>query len=100
MLKKVQMRGGARRPHARRSRSTLSVRPRAPYLRRWAFFSILLAVEPERGRSVAVVEAGVRRVVLHRRVPGSGEAGSIEIDVVLLLSGVLMDVEDDPAPRL
>ena len=30
MLKKVQMRGGARRPHARRSRSTLSVRPRAP----------------------------------------------------------------------
>src|SRR5213594_474330 len=30
MLKKVQMRGGARRPHARRSLSTLSVRPRAP----------------------------------------------------------------------
>src|SRR6185369_16622891 len=42
MLKKVQMRGGARRPHAKRSLSTLSVRPRAPYLRRWAFFSILL----------------------------------------------------------
>src|SRR6266508_3341017 len=41
MLKKVQIRGGARRPHARRSLSTLSVRPRAPYLRRWAFFSIL-----------------------------------------------------------
>src|SRR5688500_15729158 len=30
MLKKVQMRGGAQRPHARRSRSTLSGRPRAP----------------------------------------------------------------------
>src|SRR4029453_10727481 len=30
MLKKVQMRGGARRPHARRTLCTLSVRPRAP----------------------------------------------------------------------
>src|SRR5438445_11230125 len=29
-LKKVQLRGGAREPHARRSLSTLSVRPRAP----------------------------------------------------------------------
>ena len=63
MLKKVQMRGGARRPHATRSLSgslalarifgfarlaygsgspIVSVRPRAPYLRRWAFSSILL----------------------------------------------------------
>src|SRR6266545_5446837 len=46
MLKKVQMRGGARWPHARRL-ATLSVRPRAPYLRRWAFFSILLSGPPE-----------------------------------------------------
>src|SRR6266849_1042819 len=30
LLKKAQMRGGARRQHARRSLSTLSVRPRAP----------------------------------------------------------------------
>src|SRR5215510_9994642 len=30
MLKKVQMRGGARRPHARRTLCTLSVRARAP----------------------------------------------------------------------
>ena len=30
LLKKVQMRGGARRPHARRTPCTLSVRPRAP----------------------------------------------------------------------
>src|SRR5712692_11423775 len=29
-IKKVQMRGGARRPHARRTPCTLSVRPRAP----------------------------------------------------------------------
>ena len=29
-LKRVQMRGGARRPHARRTLRTLSVRPRAP----------------------------------------------------------------------
>src|SRR5574341_726530 len=35
------MRGGARRPHARRTIFPLSVRPRAPYLRRWAFFSSL-----------------------------------------------------------
>src|SRR5678815_5076339 len=59
-----------------------------------------LAVEPERRRSVAVVEAGVRRVILHRRVPGSHDARGVEIDVVLLLSGILMDVEDDPAARL
>src|SRR6185436_19332767 len=30
LARKVQMRGGARGPHARRSLSTLSVRPRAP----------------------------------------------------------------------
>src|SRR4029453_7486899 len=63
MLKKVQMRGGARRPHARRSlvrgvrghvwapqtkvrRSDnlaryVARRPRAPYLRRWAFIGSL-----------------------------------------------------------
>ena len=35
------MRGGARRPHARRTFCTLSVRPRAP-TKRWAFFSSLL----------------------------------------------------------
>ena len=61
-LKKVQMRGGARRPGARRSLSgslplasisgfarlafgsgspSVSARTRAPYLRRWAFFSLL-----------------------------------------------------------
>src|SRR6266849_9497223 len=38
LLKKVQMRGGARRPHARRTPCTLSVRPRAPI------------VEPLKGR--------------------------------------------------
>src|SRR6266542_2218060 len=37
------MRGGARGPHARRILCTSSVRPRAPYLRRWAFFSSLLS---------------------------------------------------------
>src|SRR6266545_1968534 len=45
LLKKVQMQGGARGPHARRTLCTLSVRPRAPYLRRWAFFSSLLGLE-------------------------------------------------------
>src|SRR6185295_5779450 len=70
MLKRVQMRGGARRPHARRSRVRgvrghvwaprtkvrpsdnlaryVARRPRAPYLRRWAFFSILLDALEER----------------------------------------------------
>ena len=38
-LKRVQLRGGAREPHAKRTPCTLSVRPRAPYLRKWALFS-------------------------------------------------------------
>ena len=41
LLKRVQMRGGARRPHARRTPCTLSVRPRRQRSR-WAFFSSLL----------------------------------------------------------
>src|SRR6266542_234555 len=40
LLKKVQMRGGARRPHARRTLCTLSVRPRAP-TKQMAFFRSL-----------------------------------------------------------
>ena len=43
------MRGGARWPHARRTLCTLSVRSRAPYLRRWALIIVLAAVG-ERGR--------------------------------------------------
>ena len=47
-MRRVQMRGGARWPHARRTPCTLSVRSRAPYLRRWALI-IALAGE-ERGQ--------------------------------------------------
>src|SRR5258705_3363060 len=39
--RRVQLRGGARWPHARRTLCTLSVRSRAPYLRRWALFLAL-----------------------------------------------------------
>src|SRR6185295_388334 len=40
-MRRVQMRGGARWPHARRTLCTLSVRSRAPYLRRWALIIAL-----------------------------------------------------------
>src|SRR6185503_17171149 len=72
-LKKVQMRGGAREPHARRSGSTLSVRPRAPTKQMGLFQHLSLAavealaavedlvaelLEPQRG---LVRAAGGRR---------------------------------------
>src|SRR3972149_3101050 len=75
------MRGGARRPHARRTplggggrgagdpgereRATLSVRLRAPYLRRWAFFSSLLReIGEEAGRGADALEEVVQAQVL------------------------------------
>src|SRR5437773_3732499 len=54
LLKKVQMRGGARKPHARRTFCTLNVRSRAPHSRRWAFFSSLLARRSRAARTGAV----------------------------------------------
>jgi hypothetical protein len=63
LLKKVQMRGGARRPHARRTSCTLSVRPRAPYLRRWALFSSQLAGCSKRSRCEAAPDGRTRGVL-------------------------------------
>src|SRR5438093_8691818 len=54
-----------------------------------------LLIEPERGGAAAVVEARVRRVVLHIGLPGSGDAYGVEIDVVLLLGGITLDVADE-----
>src|SRR4030095_15451392 len=58
-----------------------------------------LPIEPERRGSIAVVEARARRVILHVRPPRSGESDGVEIDVVLLLRGISLDVEDDLAAR-
>src|SRR5262245_44256246 len=60
----------------------------------------LRPVEPQRGGAVAVVEAGVRRVVLHIGLPGPGDADVVETDVVLLLGHVALDVEDELPARL
>src|SRR5689334_20959704 len=56
-------------------------------------------LEPECGAAVTVVEARVRRVILHVRLPGPGETGAVEIHIVLLLGGVALDVENELPPR-
>src|SRR5258705_7115205 len=47
-MRRVQPRGGARWPRARRTLCTLSVRTRAPYLRRWALIIALRRAEDGR----------------------------------------------------
>src|SRR5262245_6878462 len=60
----------------------------------------LRPIEPQRGSAVAVVEAGVRRVVLHGGLPGTRDSDIVETDVVLLLGHVALDVEDELPARL
>src|SRR6266511_4414385 len=66
---------------------------------RWGYGGPLraphLLFEPECGGPAAVVEARVRRVVFHMGLPGSDDANRVEIDVVLLLGGIPLDVEDE-----
>src|SRR6266508_5924787 len=59
-----------------------------------------LSIQPQRRGAVAVVEAGVRGVVLHRRLPRSREHRGVQIHVVLLLRGVPLNVEDELPARL
>ena len=58
------------------------------------------SLELEGRAAVAVVEARVRRIVLHARLPGSGETDAVQIHVVLLLGGVALNVEDESPPCL
>src|SRR5437764_430738 len=60
---------------------------------------VALPIEPERRRPVPVVEAGVRRVVLHVRPPRAGRSDGVEVNVVLLVGSVPLDVEDDLPAR-
>src|SRR5678815_2947179 len=60
-LKRVQMRGGARRPHARRTFCTLSVRPRAPTKQMGPFQppALELRVELAAGGELTLASAAV-----------------------------------------
>src|SRR5262245_51967053 len=59
-----------------------------------------LPLEREGGGAAAVVEVGGRRIALHVGRPRPGDPDAVEIDVVLLLGGVALDVEDELAARL
>src|SRR5262245_50319768 len=75
MLKKVQMRGGARRPHARRTVCTLSVRPRAPTKQMGLLqHPALAAIEPGQKVANRLVHLGdlVAAREAQDEVPGAG----------------------------
>ena len=74
------MQGGARGPHARRTLCTLSVRSRAPYLRRWAVFrcavKVLCSCRCKSGlgscRCTPVATEAVRRATELLKLSGQG----------------------------
>src|SRR5262245_40340981 len=89
-------RGRAKTPRDAITSEEIAIRSRFRTYRRMS----LRPIEPQRGGAVAVVEAGVRRVVLHRGLPGTRDPDIVETDVVLLLGHVALDVEDELPARL
>src|SRR5215467_9694139 len=62
--------------------------------------SLLLAVQPQRRHATTVIEGGVRRVVLHIRLPGTGVRNGNGEHIVLLLRNITLNVKDELLARL
>ena len=53
-----------------------------------------LAVQPQRGGGIAVVQEEIGGIVLHRRLTGAGEHPAVQIHIVLLCRRIALNVED------
>src|SRR5215831_17699457 len=62
--------------------------------------SLLLAVQPQRRHATTVIEGGVRRVVLHIWLPGTGVRNRDGEHIVLLLRNIALNVKEELLARL